>query len=689
MFISKIHIKGYRNFKDSEVLFHEGINVLIGQNNAGKSNLLRALDLVLNTDTSKKLSFYDFCRNCALSELKKEAPKVRISVYFAESEGEASDSEDLVLVAPCLIKLEHPYEAQITFDYFLPEEDSAEYLRKTAGATNEDQIWNLLRDEFLRRYISRIWAGNPVIRVRLDGDTLNKFDFQFLAPIRDVERDLFSGKTPLLRDVLNFFLDYEIKKDSTKDDQQKEKELNAKHTEFTTSVGPLLDAVQQRLLHGKNHILAYASETGASDFNNSKPDFAGLLSESDFLSALQLIIEQETGIKIGATHNGLGYNNLIYMSLLLAKMQANADSGYFRQNARVYSVLAVEEPEAHLHPSLQYKFLKYLKERQVRTKQVRQLFVTSHSTQITSAVSLDEMVCLYTDGGNFRVAYPGRLFGDSEEDKESKQYVQRFLDATKSDMLFADKVCFVEGLAEELLIPVMAEYLGKSFEDAHVVTITAGGRYFGHFLKLFDTNRNAEAIKKKVVCITDRDPVRKKKGTNGGFERCYPFELGNADYEEKEHAEELITRYKDNETIHVFSQDATYGKTLEYDLMRTNSDSSILLTTNLANKEELEEIQSKDYPACLQKLRDSKANERIKSALTASSWTNEEKKKALLAARYLNSVGKGANALELSSVLKENIDKETNARKLFVIPDYIKEAIEWLLKSSNPTTLSK
>ena len=85
MYISKINIKGYRNFKDSEIFFRDGINVVIGPNNAGKSNLLRALDLVLNIDTVKKLSFYDFCRNCTLSELKSTAPNVRISVYFAES----------------------------------------------------------------------------------------------------------------------------------------------------------------------------------------------------------------------------------------------------------------------------------------------------------------------------------------------------------------------------------------------------------------------------------------------------------------------------------------------------------------------------------------------------------------------------------------------------------------------------
>ena len=75
------------------------------------------------------------------------------------------------------------------------------------------------------------------------------------------------------------------------------------------------------------------------------------------------------------------------MSLLLAKMQANADEGYYRQNAKVFSVLAIEEPEAHLHLSLQYKFLKYLINEQVNKKKVRQLFVTTHSTEITSAIT--------------------------------------------------------------------------------------------------------------------------------------------------------------------------------------------------------------------------------------------------------------------------------------------------------------
>lgn len=680
MYISKIHIIGYRNFKDKTVEFHEGINVIIGPNNAGKSNLLRALDLVLNTDTSKKLTLFDFCRNCTINELKTAAPKVRIEVFFSESSEESSDSEELAMVALCLTKLEHPYEAQITFDFFLPQEEETEYLQSVSEVSEPDKVWNIIRDEYLRRYVSRMWAGDPINQARLDGGTVDKIDFEFLGPIRDVERDLFSGKSPLLREVLNFFIDYEIKYDTTKSKDVQNSELKDRHLEFTNCVEPSLTKINERLIKGKEQILDYAKQTGASDFHGAVPDFSGTLSEPDFLAALQLMIKHETGMDVAATHNGLGYNNLIYMSLLLAKMQANADEGYYRQNAKVFSVLAIEEPEAHLHLSLQYKFLKFLINEQVNKKKVRQLFVTTHSTEITSAVSLDELICLYNDmNGEVSVAYPGKLFGDNSDDKESKQYVQRFLDAIKSDMLFADKVCFVEGKAEELLVPVFAEYMDKSLEDGHVAVISTGGRYFTHFLKLFDTIRDTSAISKKVVCLTDRDPVW-REGDNGSFECCYPFEKDKEGYEYLEHSDDLINAYKNHPNIKIYSQDANKGKTLEYDLMLHNSTSEILLVNGLPNKDEIREIQATSFPACLEKLRKSKENHRIKESLNNSLWSDDDKKKALLAARYLNSVGKGENALELSIALRENLTKQWSERKDFIIPQYIKEALAWLLK---------
>ena len=132
--------------------------------------------------------------------------------------------------------------------------------------------------------------------------------------------------------------------------------------------------------------------------------------------------------------------------------------------------------------------------------------------------------------------------------------------------------------------------------------------------------------------------------------------------------------------IRVYSQDEIKGKTLEYDLMWYNSVSDLLFLEDLSNKKELEEIQSEDYPACAEKLRNSSENKRIKEALNLCTWTNEDKKKALLASRYLNSIGKGENALALSVILKNNLEKQSTERKDFIVPKYIKDALVWLLQ---------
>lgn len=70
-------------------------------------------------------------------------------------------------------------------------------------------------------------------------------------------------------------------------------------------------------------------------------------------------------------------------------------------------------------------------------------------------------------------------------------------------------------------------------------------------------------------------------------------------------------------------------------------------------------------------------NQRIKEAIEAldDSWTDEEKKHAVIASRYLNSIGKGENALELAYALEENLINNTQD---FVVPKYIEEALKWI-----------
>lgn len=154
------------------------------------------------------------------------------------------------------------------------------------------------------------------------------------------------------------------------------------------------------------------------------------------------------------------------------------------ENAKVFPMLLIEEPEAHLHPALQYNFLKFLKE-EIDNQQIsRQIFITTHSTHITAAVGLDPIICMnYNESGEIVPSYPGRVFSKTDkEDIKSKKYVERYLDATKSEMLFAKSVIMGEGIAEQLIFPILAEYDNKSFEKSHVAMVRVDALTFKHFI---------------------------------------------------------------------------------------------------------------------------------------------------------------------------------------------------------------
>ena len=680
MYIKEINILNFRSFKEALIPFHEGVNVIIGHNNTGKSNLLRAMGLVLGYSNGHRLGTSDLFYETDVAELQRQSPRVKITLVLRRSADENLYSTDMALFANMMTDPALSEEAELRYEFKLDDSQEQNYKADVANAITAKEIWKIIEQDYIRLYKSSRSGGNQAAGININ-EALGQIDFQFLDAIRDVSHDLYAGYNPLLRDVLNFFIDYSVKNDVTKTEDEIKEQLKALRDDFVQQSRPLMQTLQNRLQDGKNVFLKYALDTGAT-FNGAEPDFDGTVTENETFSVLRMFIKYAVGIEVPATYNGLGYNNLIYMSLLLAKMQADGNIAYMKRNAKVLSFLAVEECEAHLHPAMQYKFLKFLQDNNWNGH-VRQIFMTSHSTQIVSAVKLDDLICLTSPAlGQINVGYPRAIYKEeSSNDMVSKQYVQRFLDATKADMFFANRLIFVEGIAEELLLPVFARYLNKNLTDEHVLVVNMGGRYFNHFLKLFDT-KNPYTINKKIVCLTDIDPCRKKKGDDRNYEVCYPYEynIDTDNYDYKHHADTEVDQYVVHPNIRFYRQDVTYGKTLEYDLMRENPNCELLLTDSVSNRDEIKAMMTElDVNKMMGKMRNSEANTRIKSSIDQSGWEDEEKRKALLASRYLNSVSKGSNALELNVTLMDNLEKPEAERKEFHVPQYIIDALKWLL----------
>lgn len=195
--------------------------------------------------------------------------------------------------------------------------------------------------------------------------------------------------------------------------------------------------------------------------------------------------------------NGLGYNNLLFMSAVLGDMAIEKGGVY--QN-----LLLVEEPEAHLHPQLQELVHNFLSDANKNDGNI-QIIYTSHSPTLASKMDIENINLLY-DYGHKKYCLP---FSQTNLTEENKKYLQRYLDVTKSQMFFARGILFVEGISEAILLPAMAKALDRPFEKYAVELVNVDSVAFTPFVKLLSSDK-VKTCFSKVSIITDDDRCTKK-----------------------------------------------------------------------------------------------------------------------------------------------------------------------------------
>ena len=188
--------------------------------------------------------------------------------------------------------------------------------------------------------------------------------------------------------------------------------------------------------------------------------------------------------------NGLGYNNLIFTSTTLGTLRRSPQFSF-------RSIL-VEEPEAHLHPQLQMLFLRYLAD--VASNQEGnevQVIASSHSPILASQAPIDSIVSVHdVDGSVSTVSVCSITIGE-----KTKKKLQRYLDATRGELFFARRILMVEGIAEALLLPVLAKISGGNLKESSVTILNVDGINFNAFIPLFGVGR----LRAPVVILTDGD----------------------------------------------------------------------------------------------------------------------------------------------------------------------------------------
>ncbi|HDL8291763.1 TPA: AAA family ATPase, partial [Yersinia enterocolitica] len=181
----------------------------------------------------------------------------------------------------------------------------------------------------------------------------------------------------------------------------------------------------------------------------------------------------------------LGGANLIYLALKLYEYEEGVSKNLLS------NFLIIEEPESHIHTHIQKTLFSNLKNKKT------QVFISTHSTHISSVSNISSTNVLVKKLGYTQACSPS-----SGLDEPTINKIERFLDAIRTDILFAKNVILIEGDAEEILIPhLVKNSFGVTLDELGVSLISVRGTGFELLSSLFHPSR----ITKKCAILTDDD----------------------------------------------------------------------------------------------------------------------------------------------------------------------------------------
>jgi putative ATP-dependent endonuclease of the OLD family len=458
MRISRVEIRNFRNFEEVDVQTADHI-VIIGENSVGKSNFIHALRLILDPslpESSRHLRREDFWEG--LDDPFGDSAEIEVSIELTDF---ADDHKLLAVLTDYLIEGE-PLSAKLTYKWRTKPD-----IETPTTETDYDFVVYGGVDE-----------GNSV-----GHELRRRLPLEYFHALRDAEGDLARWQRSPLRPL--------VERASDDVPNAKLENIGANIDQASAELAKV--PAITKLTEGVNETLdAMAGEEPALDvelrFGPSRVD--------RLLRSLRLFVD---GGSRSITDASLGTANVIYLGLKTHEYLEQTQA-----KDRQHTLLAIEEPESHLHPHWQRLiFRSFLRNRVGEGEEVLErgsAILTTHSPHIVSVAPVRSFVLLrrdpYTSSTLARSAAEADLADRELED------IERYMDATRGEMLFARKVLLVEGDAERYLLPVLAKSVGVDLDEAGITVCPIGGTHFRAYVQFLGSN----ALAIPYALITDGDP---------------------------------------------------------------------------------------------------------------------------------------------------------------------------------------
>ena len=515
MYLKYLQIINYKNLKSTRFEFRSGSNTIIGENDAGKSNAMNALRILLD-DTyyynEKRLKESDF--SYSLNDWKGHW--IIVSAYFDEITADEK-KEDVckeiiplnedqnflksyircdglnygtvtLFIRPNKMKRKELASAKTPAEFetirngiTLIDYDFCYTARSQADFTNLETYKCVVGDIENSKYtdpdnddLSAL--GTPIAIL----DIWRHISIVYIDALRDVQSELHKPKNPIRRIVDT--IQSEIAEEDVETIKDKIRELN----ETISGVAQVAD-IGERINGKLQEMIGMVYSPDIMLESQLRDDMNSLSKYLTMLPASQEDINQL----------GLGHLNIIYIALKLVEFE-------FNRRHELLNIMIIEEPEAHIHTHIQ----KTLFDNLGLSKDYTRVLMTTHSTHLSEVSEIQRVNVLKAEKNITTVMHPTNgLDGFGLDVLKLKAVslvtsLERYLDAKRSVLLFSKGVILVEGDGEEILIPhLVKKALGITLDELGIGLVNVGSVGFENVAALFDEKR----LQRYCAIITDLD----------------------------------------------------------------------------------------------------------------------------------------------------------------------------------------
>lgn len=527
MKLKKIEVKNYRILKDFKLDLKDNTTLIIGKNNTGKTSVLTIMDKLLNQG-KKNFKWDDFniefqnkiyekitTRDFQVLEENRKINEygIRLTLFIEYTKEDFygniqdfmmdldEDNNYIIIEFNYNCKEDNLRELLIEFNKKNKRDKNnfTKFMRK-----NSEKYFNLEMYALKYNKSTNSYLENEILEISNLNQIKRVISFNGIKANREVSNK--ENENSLSKLSEKYFDISKTKNDKEFDDlrqaiEDTDKKLNILYNGRSQSQVGVFSGITRK-------IREFSGNRNEININiNSQ------IQEKELFKSSSRLYFNYNKMKLPENHNGLGYLNLIGMIFEIENIVND-----FTNNVSDINILYIEEPEAHTHPQLQYIFIRNIKKLidSYRESSIKlQALITTHSSHIVSECNFNDIRYFVKNNEGVESKNIEILKENYKNDEKAYEFLKQYLTLNSAELFFSEKVIFIEGTTERILLPYMMKKIDledktKKFLPllSQNISVIEVGNYTQKFKNFI------EFLNIKVLIITDIDAAKENKKCN-------------------------------------------------------------------------------------------------------------------------------------------------------------------------------